>query len=427
MNPLSTDASSLATGPVTAASHAFDPFTQAYQRDPHSLFARLRETEPVFFSPALNTWVVLKHDTIKSVFRDTPRYSAAITSDPLVPLCPYARSIIQASAFDVPATLVNCDPPAHDRYRKFFQQPLERSRMMSFEPFIRETVNARIDDMLAAGPSNGNTADLVPALTWETPALVLFKMLGVPAEDVQQVKRWADSRAVLQWGRPTDAEQTRIAANTVEYFNYTAALVRRKLAEPGDDVITDFLRQRDGDDANMSLREITGTVFNLLFAGHETTSASTIGMFNLLLRERDLWGRIGRGEQPIGPVVEECLRLAPPIFAWRRMAKEDVVLDGITLPAGSRLLLMLGAANRDPAVFPQPDTFDPTRRNALQHMAFGTGLHFCAGAPLARLQMSVMLEEMSRRLPGLRLVDDQELVYLPNSIARVLTRLLVTW
>lgn len=242
-----------------------------------------------------------------------------------------------------------------------------------------------------------------------------------------KVKQWADSRVVLTWGKPTDEEQVRLCAGAIDYFNYSKDLVQRKLAEPGDDYISDLLRARDGDDAKMSLHEISGTAFNLLFAGHETTSSAAVNMFSAVLQRRELWQRICSGEQPAAAVVEEALRFDAPIQAWRRLAREEVVLDGITLPAGSRVLMVFSAANRDPSVFEHPDSFDPARKNLVQHLAFGQGLHFCMGAPLARLELGVMLEQVARRLPAMTVAPGQVAHYVPNTSFRARRELLVTW
>ena len=423
MRPLSQDASAPRTGPTTRASALFDPFSTAYQDDPHKVLGEIRETEPIFFSPELGSWVVTRHETIKSILRDTAHFSSNIVSDPLVPLCPHARSIISESSYDVPPMLVNNDPPTHSRYRRFFTEPLKRPRMLALEPFVRQTVNEKLDAMLAApGP-----ADLVSSLTFETPALVLFRALGIPEEDVPTVKCWADSRMVLQWGKPTEDEQIRIAKGTVDFYNYTEALVRHKLVAPGDDVVSDLLAQRAGSDENMTLREITGTVFNLLFAGHETTTTAATGMFNNLLRNRPMWESIVAGRQNLDAVVEESLRYSPPIIGWRRLVKANVEVLGKLLVEGDRVLMMFGSANRDPEVFDEPESFSPGRSNIAQHVSFGMGIHYCAGAPLARLELAVMLDIASKRLPGLRIVDAQTLDYVPNTVAHALKKLLVTW
>lgn len=423
MRLLSEEAATAVDGPITAASQSYSPLSVDYLQNPYAHLAKFRETEPVFFSPELGAWVVTRHETVKQVLRDSERFSAMIVSDPLKPMCPMAKSVIQNSEFDVPPMLVNNDPPSHTRYRKFFSAPLQRPRLLKLEPFIRSTVSQYLDRF----EQSERPADLIKALTWDVPALVLFELMGVPKEDVEKVKTWADSRVVLTWGRPTDEEQTRLAKGAVEYYRYAAALVQSKVDNPTDDYLSDLIRLRNGDDNVMSLREITGTAFNLLFAGHETTSGSSASLFLTLLQNRDLWDSICRGETPIAPVVEEGLRYESPVHAWRRKAKEDIVLDGIKVPAGSRLQLVIGAANRDGEVFENPDSFNPERKNLHNHVAFGSGLHLCLGAPLARLEIQIMLELLSQRLPGLRLVDDQDLEYVPNTAMRALRQLMVTW
>jgi cytochrome P450 len=420
---LSTEASTQASGPITAASDRFDPFDPAYVLDPYPTLADLRASEPVFFSPSIGSWIVTRFDTVKAVLRDTRRFSASIASDPLTPLCPHARGIIADAGFNVPPLLVNNDPPSHPRYRAFFGAPLTRERLQSLRPFAEATVDAYLD-RLAAGP---NPADLVAGLTWDVPALVLFQLLGVPAEDVQKVKEWASSRVVLTWGRPTEQEQVALSTGAVEYYHYAHDLVQHKVQQPGDDYLSDLIRLRNGDDTRATLHEIGAIAFNLLFAGHETTSSATTSLFKAVLPQRPLWQAICRGEQPLAPVVEESLRMDPPVQAWRRQALEDVELDGVTIPAGGRILLAFAAANHDPQQFPTPDDFQPGRRNALQQVAFGTGAHFCLGAPLARLELEVMLARTAARLPTLSLVPEQEFPYTPNTSFRALRRLLVSW
>lgn len=423
MRPLSTEASSQTQGPITPASERFNPFDPDFVRDPYPTLNALRESEPVFFSPEIGSWIVTRFDTVKAVLRDTQRFSAMIASDPLKPLCPHARNIIVESGFDVPPMLVNNDPPSHTKYRDFFGAPLARERLQALKPFTESTVDTYIDRMLAGS----QPADLVAGLTWDVPALVLFQLLGVPEEDVARVKEWASSRVVMTWGRPTDEEQVDLSKGAVAYYHYALDLVRRKAESPKDDYISDLLRARNGDDSKMSMHEIGTHSFNLLFAGHETTSSATANMFKAVLADRKLWQAICAGEQPLAPVIEESLRIDPPVQAWRRQAKEAVVLDGITIPAGGRILLEFAAANHDPQQFPEPDAFTPGRRNVLQQVAFGAGTHFCLGAPLARLEMEVMLRRVAARMPNLSLVPDQSFPYTPNTSFRALRRLLVTW
>jgi cytochrome P450 len=410
-------------GDVSAAAKQFDPFHPEYVRDPYATMAKMQKSEPVFYSPAIDTYVVLRHATVGSVLRDPKRFSAGIVSDPLTPLCPEARAIIANSEFDVPGLLVNNDTPRHPHCRKFFGEPLRPQRLKTLQPFIEQTVDTYIDSMLKRGPPS----DLASVLTWDVPALVLFKLLGIPDEDVPRVKAYADSRVVLLWGRPTAADQIRLTRGAVEFFRYTSRLVHDRMANPRDDYPSDLLRQRDGDDEKATIRDIIAVTFNLLFAGHETTSSAAANTLHAVLSRKPTWDRIVGGSLDIPRVVEEGLRYDPPVQAWRRQAKEDVTLDGVRIAKGSHILLVFAAANRDPARFVNPDAFDPDRPDATQHISFGMGAHFCLGAPLARLEIGTMIARLANRIPSLSIASDNVPSYLPNTSFRGLRRLQVVW
>jgi cytochrome P450 len=411
------------TGEVSAAAREFDPFHPAYVLDPYATMSRMQKNEPVFYSPTIDTFIVLRHATIGSVMRDTKRFSPSIVSDPLTPLCPEARAIIGNSEFDVPGLLVNNGTPTHPHCRKFFGEPLRPQRLKLLQPFIEQTVDSYIDQML----ERGAPSDLATVLTWDVPALTLFKLLGIPNEDVPRVKAYADSRVVLLWGRPTKEDQIRLSTGAVEFFRYTSRLVHDRLANPRDDYPSELIRQRDGDDAKASIRDIIAVTFNLLFAGHETTSSAAANTLNALLSRRTIWERVVDGSLAIDKVVEEGLRFEPPVQAWRRQAMEDAVLDGVPIPKGSHLLLVFAAANRDPERFDKPDEFNPDRADGRQHMTFGLGAHFCLGAPLARMEIGIMIERLARRVPHLRIAPNNVLSYLPNTSFRGLRRLQAVW
>jgi cytochrome P450 len=252
-------------------------------------------------------------------------------------------------------------------------------------------------------------------------------LLGIPDEDVPQVKDYADSRVVLLWGRPTAEEQTRLTQGALDFFRYTTKLVHARMEQLEEDYPSQLLRQRGGDDAKASIRDIIAVTFNLLFAGHETTSSASANILSAILSRRELWQGLVDGSIDIPKLVEEGLRFDPPVQAWRRLATEDVVLDGVNIPAGSHLLLHFAAANRDPERFERPEVYNPVRENAGQHTSFGVGAHFCLGATLAKVEIETMIRQLAERLPDMRLAPDQTPVYLPNTSFRGLRRLLVEW
>jgi cytochrome P450 len=219
----------------------------------------------------------------------------------------------------------------------------------------------------------------------------------------------------------------RLVQGMVAFWRYAEALVARRAAQPRDDCTSDLLLARDGDLPALTHQEVTQIVFELLIAGHETTTALIGNATRRLLSERHAWEEICRDPALIPNAIEEVLRFDSSVIAWRRQTTEAVAIGGVPVPADAHLLLLLGSANRDPAVFADPDRFDIHRPNAQEHLSLGAGVHFCLGAPLARLETRVVLEELSARLPSLRLVAGQALRFQPNTTFRGPLALLVEW
>jgi cytochrome P450 len=204
-------------------------------------------------------------------------------------------------------------------------------------------------------------------------------------------------------------------------------LVADRAREPRDDFTSDILLARDGDAPALTPPEVTTIVYGLLMAGHETTTSLLGNAFRQLLTERHAWEEICQHPTLIPNAIEEVLRLDTSVITWRRKTTQAVDIGGVAVPANANVLLLLGAANRDPAVFDNPDRFDIHRGNAKDHLSFGHGPHFCLGAPLGRMEARVVLEELSARLPQLRLVPGQTLRFQPNTSFRGPLSLLVEW
>jgi hypothetical protein len=229
------------------------------------------------------------------------------------------------------------------------------------------------------------------------------------------------------FGRPTEEEQTRLAEGLAAFWRYAEELVAHRAQEPQDDFTSDLILARDGDVPALSLQEVATIIFGLLLAGHETTTNLLGNACRRLLTERQAWEEICRNPSLIPNAIEEVLRFDSSVIAWRRKTTQAVEIGGVSVPAEANLLLLLGAANRDPTVFLEPDRFDIHRQNAKEHLSFGHGPHFCLGAPLARLEARVVLEELSARVPSLCVVPGQPLHYLPNVAFRGPLSLLVEW
>jgi cytochrome P450 len=229
------------------------------------------------------------------------------------------------------------------------------------------------------------------------------------------------------WGRPNEDEQVRLAQGMTAFWRYAESLVASRAEQPRDDFTSDLLLARDGDLPALNHQEVTTIVYALLFAGHETTTGLIGNAMRRLLTERPAWGEICGNPALIPNAIEEVLRFDSSVIAWRRRTTQAVEIGGVPVPAEANLLLLLGSANRDSAVFEDPERFDIHRQNAREHLSFGHGAHFCLGAPLARLEARVVLEELSARLPSLRLVPGQTLRFQPNTTFRGPLSLLVEW
>ncbi|NKB35538.1 MAG: cytochrome P450 [Gammaproteobacteria bacterium] len=387
--------------PVTALSDAFHLSNEQLE----AVFRFARKDSPVTYLPDIDFWAVTRFDDIKTILGDKERFSSEITLMPLSPLAPEVQDLLKERGFSPRPTLSNNEREDHDRIRKNTQVAFSPVRNKKLEPYIRQLVNEAIDRF-----EPDKRADLVKQMVYELPALVLFKLLGIPEEDVQQIKMWADSRLILSFGRPSVEEQMVAAGHLADYWDYCLALVQQRIKSPKDDLPSDLLAIRNGDDSILTIEDINNVVFGLLLAGHETTTNMSGNAILSLLQHPESWDAIVADPDLIPNTVEECLRFRSSVVAWRRLAKVDVEIAGINISAGNRLLCFLPSANRDESHVNNGEEFDIYRKDARSHISFGFGRHFCLGAPLARFELLILLEELSKRLPGLRLANDQDLM-----------------
>jgi cytochrome P450 len=402
---------------------AFDPLAEAYLADPYACFARVRPGTPVFYAPSIGMWVVTRYHDIDAIFRDPPRFSAANAQEPLSPLSDEARAVL-AGGFGASPTMSNCDPPKHGRIRAHNNAAFSPRRIAVMEPQVRAKADELVTAMAAAPAGR---ADLVADLAFPLPAHTIFRFIGFPDGDTEMLKGWCTDRLHVTWGRPAAGVQVSVAQHMVAYWQYCSRFVADRLAAPADDFTSDLLRIHLADPEAISVDEITNIAYGLSFAGHETTTNLIANTVRRLLEHPDQWGLLVEDPGRIPGAVEEALRFDTSVVAWRRVTTEAVEIGGVPVPAGAKLLLLLGSANHDPAEFPEPERFDVTRANARNHLAFGKGIHFCLGAALARLQGRIVLELLTSRLPALRLVPGQHYTFPANVSFRGPQRLEVTW
>jgi cytochrome P450 len=397
----------------------FKPFDTA---EPFAFYARARAQAPIFYSPEIDYWVVTRYEDIREIFRNPATFSSENTQAPFKQRPAEVQKILDDGGFANVSGLSGRQPPDHSRLRGFIKKAFTPRRVASLEPDIRTIAASMIDRFADRGH-----ADLVTELSHELPALVIFRMLGIPDADVPKVKEWAQSRVYMNFGdRPVD-EQTHHAENLILYWRYCQDLVQSRLRSPQDDLPGDLARIYLQGNQTLTPDEIAGLVYGQLTAGHETTTALLANGLRELLAQRPAWEAICGDEERIPAAVEEMLRISAPVFTWKRLTKAPVQVGGVDLPEGTNILLLLGSANHDEHVFPEPERIDLDRDNASRHLSFGLGIHFCIGAPLARLEAKIVLEELSSRLPGLRLAADQRFDYSANSTFRGPSHVVVEW
>jgi hypothetical protein len=397
---------------------AFDPFDLT---DPFPFYRRARREAPIFYSPELGSWMFSRYEDIRTIFNDWKTFSSENAQSPFWPLAEETQRILREGGFEGRSGLSARIPPEHTRLRTIVQGAFGPRRFKAIEPQIRRIIDNSIDAFADKGE-----ADLIRDFAYEVPALVIFCLLGVPADEAPRVKAWSESRALLTWGNLSPEQQIPHAHNMVRYWDYCRALVARRHENQTDDLPGDLVRiQQEG--AEISDHEIASICYSQLFAGQETTTSLIGNGLRELLLHTDQLKAVTADRQLVTNAIDEILRFTPSIVAWRRRANAEAHVSGITLPAKTNLLLLLGSGNRDEAVFEEPDCFDVKRKNARAHLSLGYGIHYCLGAQLAKLQMAIVLDVIPKRLPHLRLKPKQEFAFVPNASFRTPRTLLAEW
>jgi cytochrome P450 len=373
-----------------------DPANRA---NPYPLYTELRKT-PVL-RQADGTYVVSTYDEIVALLHD-PR----VSSDPRSHRDLADAPAVEESLHGAPFSFIQRDPPGHDRLRELamrpFGPPCTPGRIEGMRPWLAEVTTGLIDNL--AGRSR---VDIVEDFAYPLPVTAICKILGVPREDQPRFKVWADA-LVANIDPTTGSFGERIHRSQqvrAELNQYFSGLADARSRQPGDDLISGLLTDT-GPHAPMSRGDLLSTASLLLVAGHETTvNLITNGMLTLL-RHPDMLGRLRREPGMATGLVEELLRYEPPVqMRTNRVTLANIDIADTTIPAGSPLALVLAAGNRDPGRFPHPDRFDPDRTEN-EHLSFNSGIHYCFGAPLARVETQVALPALARRLVNPRLVAD---------------------
>ena len=401
-------------------SNGYDPFDL---NTPHARWEQFRKEEPIFFHEPTGYWVVSRYDDIKAIFDDWKTFSSENAQKPMRPMCEEGRQILKDGGFTAYSGLTARVPPDHTRIRKVAQSCFGPRRFKSIEPQIEEIVRTHLDRLEEAG-RGGGPVNFWEIVAYPVPAHVLFTLMGIPDTDVPKIKQYGMSRGKMTWSDLSDEEQIPVAHDMVAYWKYIHDLLDLRRADPGDDFPTDLLRlQAEG--ADISNEEIAGVLYSTLFAGHETTSTFMGNYLMAMLDNPEAWEAIKADPGKIPNAVEEMLRYMPSVVGWRRKARTEAVVGGVTLPAGAEILMITGSANRDEARFPQGETLNIMRDNARTHLSFGYGIHYCLGFQLAKMEAAILLRQLAERFPTMTLAPGFRPAYHRNITFRVPTSVMV--
>lgn len=394
----------------------FNPFDPHFREDPYPVYERLRNDDPVHRSP-FGIWVLsryqdcfdlLHHHRTSSDQRNSPTYRALLESDPDSPLVERMQG---------PRPFLFLDPPDHTRLRGLVSKAFTPRVVAQLEPRINELVAELFDS------AKDGEMEVIQDLAYPLPVVIISEMLGVPPEDRDTFQKWSkelarslDPDIVLP---PEVIEKRRRAGE--EFRAYFLELIAEKKRRPLKDLLSALINvEAEGD--KLTEVELVVTCILLLIAGHETTVSLIGNGFLAFAHHPGELKRLRSDPSLARQAVEEVLRYDPPVQLTARIAMEDIEVAGTTLESGEQAILLLGSANRDPEQFPEPDRFDITREK-INHIAFGAGIHFCLGAPLARLEAKVAFGELARRSEELRLLDPP--TYRENIVLRGLQELRV--
>jgi cytochrome P450 len=367
-----------------------DPRDAQFVQNPYPAYHAIRTACPVFKWEQYGHWCFAAHEDVNTLLRDR-RFGRQIlhvaTREELG--WPEVPDHIKVFAEHETHSLLELEPPVHTRLRGLINRAFLSRHVDRLRPRLVTLCNGLIDDFEASGE-----VDLLPRYCTPIPIIVICELLGAPVEMADQFLAWSHDHVAMYMAKRDRTIEDKAVAAVTAFSNYIRDLVRERRKNPDDDLLSELIRASDGA-GKLSEDELVTTAILILNAGHEATVHSLGNAIKALLENNIRSGLTAA-------YAEEALRFDAPLHMFTRYALENLEYNGLHLKKGEVVGLMLGAANRDPARFTNPDVFDATRES-IPHVSFGAGIHFCVGAPLARLEMEVGLQVLFERLPKLQL------------------------
>lgn len=384
----------------------FDPYSETFFEDPWEVYRWLRDEQPVYHHERLGFSAVSRYEDCVEVHRDHATYTntRGVTLEQL-------RSAAFGDVIAQAVSIIMMDPPEHERMRKLVSRAFTPRRVAGWEPVVRRVIGRYLDALDGAG-----SFDVVADLAGPFPVEIISEILGVPADDRQQIRHWADTMLEREVGNPFPPAEGIEAAMALHQYMTDLVVDRRR--HPGDDMIDDLIaaevERYDGTRERLDDREVANFVALLAAAGAETATKMVANGVMTFAEHPDQLAKLQADPSLAGSAVEEVLRWRAPSQYQGRFSLAERSFHGVTIPAGRPVLIVTGAANRDPRAYDDPDRFDIERTGPVG-ISFGHGIHYCIGAHLARLEGQVAFTELYRRWPGLEVdLDGIRYVHMVN-------------
>jgi unspecific monooxygenase len=396
----------------------FDPTDLAFVADPYPAYRRLREAAPVVYDEGTDHWLVSRYEDVNALLRDRRlgrTYLHVATHEemghpPDPPELDPFWHLIRSGILDM-------EPPDHTRVRRLVSKAFTPRTVAALRPAISRIVDGLVDRVVGAGE-----VDLIASVAEPLPVEVIAELLGIPAEDRHHLRPWSADICRLYELYPTAEDRDLSVRACVEFSDYLRDLSRRRRDAPIGDLISELAHVVDEGDV-LTEDELIGTCVLLLNAGHEATVNVTGNGWWALFRNPEQLARLREDRSLLPSAIEELMRFDTPLQMFERWALDDVDVRGTTVPRGAEFGLIFGSANHDPEVFDEPEALD-VGREPNTHLSFGAGIHFCLGAPLARVELETSFAALLERAPGIEPVEEP--AWKPGYIIRGLRELRVT-
>lgn len=396
---------------------AFDPWDPEFVENPYPAYAELRERGRVHYFEPTNQWLVPHHADVSALLRERRlgrtylhRYShEEFGRTPPPPEHEPFHTLNDHGMLDL-------EPPDHTRIRRLVSKAFTPRTVEGLRPYVHALADELVGRLVEAGGG-----DLLTDVAEPLPVAVIAEMLGIPEADRHLLRPWSADICGMYELNPSEETAAKAVRASVEFSDYLRELIAARRKEPGDDLISGLIAAHDEGD-RLTEQEMISTAVLLLNAGHEATVNATVNGWYALFRHPAQLTALRADHSLIPTAIEELMRYDTPLQLFERWVLDEIEIDGTTIPKGAEIAMLFGSANHDPAVFPDPGRLDLTRRDN-PHISFSAGIHYCIGAPLARIELAASMSALLTKAPTLTLAADPERK--PNFVIRGLKGLSV--